>query len=57
MSFDPRPKDIVRLVLAGCLAVATLITATVGSGNDMPDPNAPFYQGSICRHSPAALKQ
>ena len=52
-----KPKDIMRLVLAGCLAGAAIMTAAAGSGNDTPDPNAPFYRGSLCRHSPAVRQR
>ena len=41
-----------RLGLAAGLAGAAITTVVAGSDRYAPDPNDPFYKGSLCRHSP-----
>jgi len=52
-----KPNDILRLAFAAVLTGAAITTVLAGSYGILPDPYDLFYKGSLCRHSPAALKQ
>lgn len=52
-----RLRDIVRMLFAGGLALATIATVMAGPGDYIPDPNDPFYQGNLCLHGPSAERK
>lgn len=50
-------KNIFRMAFAAGLAIAAVTTVLAGSVSTSLSPNDLFYKGSLCLHSPAALKR